>query len=78
MTPPPDSPSKKQITPLGLASRHDRIVWGTNNYHQCGEAIAAQGVLPFQHEEEGRESGLTALACLGMYLDVAYKMLQAR
>jgi hypothetical protein len=34
----------------------------------------AQGVLPFQYEEEQRESGLTALAGLGVYLDMAYKL----
>ena len=34
----------------------------------------AQGVLPFQYEEEQRESGLTALAGLGAYLDMAYKL----
>jgi hypothetical protein len=31
----------------------------------------AQGVLPFKYEEEKRESGMTALAGLPVYLDLA-------
>jgi hypothetical protein len=34
----------------------------------------AQGVLPFQYEEEREESGLTAQAGMGIYLDMAYKV----
>jgi hypothetical protein len=34
----------------------------------------AQGVLPFQYEEEGRESGLTGHAGLGVYVEMAHKL----
>lgn len=34
----------------------------------------SQGVLPFQYEEERRETGLTAHAGLGVYLDMAHKL----
>lgn len=40
-------------------------------YHQRGEVIMPQGVLSYQYEEEKREAGLTALAGLPVYLDLA-------
>jgi hypothetical protein len=43
----------------------------TTNYHQRGETIMAQGVLPFQYKEQVSASGLTALAGLPAYLDLA-------
>lgn len=42
-----------------------------NNYHQRGETIMAQGVLPFQYQEQKHVTGLTALAGLPSYLDLA-------
>jgi hypothetical protein len=42
-----------------------------NNYHQRGETIMAQGVLPFQYHDQKSVSGLTALAGLPSYLDLA-------
>ena len=43
-------------------------------YHQRGEGIMAQGQLPFQYEEERRESGVTGLAGLPVYMDLAQVM----
>ena len=42
-----------------------------NNYHQRGETIMSQGVLPFQYQDQKSVSGLTALAGLPAYLDLA-------
>ena len=42
----------------------------TKNYHQRGETIMAQGVLPFQYQDQHRVSGLTAFAGLPAYLDL--------
>lgn len=42
------------------------------NYHQRGEAIMAQGVLPFQYQDQKHVAGLTALAGLPTYLDLAH------
>jgi len=33
----------------------------------------AQGVLPFKYEEEKKDTGMTALAGLPVYLDLAYR-----
>jgi hypothetical protein len=41
-------------------------------YHQRGEGIMTQGVLPFKYEEEAKGGGLTALAGLPTYLDLAH------
>jgi hypothetical protein len=41
------------------------------NYHQRGESIMAQGVLPFKYEAEKKTTGMTALAGLPAYLDLA-------
>jgi hypothetical protein len=41
-------------------------------YHQRGDAIMAQGVLPFQYEVETKPGGMTSLAGLPLYLDFAH------
>jgi hypothetical protein len=41
------------------------------NYHQRGESIMAQGVLPFKYEGEKKTTGMTALGGLPVYLDLA-------
>jgi len=41
------------------------------NYHQRGESIMAQGVLPFKYEAEKKTTGMTALGGLPAYLDLA-------
>jgi hypothetical protein len=41
------------------------------NYHQRGESIMAQGVLPFKYESEKKTTGMTALGGLPAYLDLA-------
>jgi len=41
------------------------------NYHQRGESIMAQGVLPFKYEGEKKTTGMTALGGLPAYLDLA-------
>lgn len=43
-------------------------------YHQRGEAIMPQGVLAYQYEIEKKEAGLTALAGLPVYLELAQVM----
>lgn len=43
----------------------------TNNYHQRGEIIMAQGVLPFQYQDQNRITGLTSFAGLPAYMDLA-------
>jgi hypothetical protein len=52
-------------------NRDDRIRLRDQNYHQRGETIMPQGVLPCKYEEENTETGLTALAGLPVYLDLA-------
>ncbi len=39
-------------------------------YHQRGESIMAQGVLPYKYEEESKQAGMTAMAGLPIYLDL--------
>lgn len=41
------------------------------NYHQRGATNMTQGVLPFKYESEKKYSGMTALAGLPLYLDLA-------
>jgi len=41
------------------------------NYHQRGESIMAQGILPFKYESEKKTTGMTALGGLPAYLDLA-------
>jgi hypothetical protein len=40
-------------------------------YHQRGETIMPQGILPYKYEEEQSASGMTSLAGLPIYLDLA-------
>lgn len=47
------------------------MVLRETNYHQRGETIMSQGVLPFQYQNQNRAAGLTALAGLPAYLDLA-------
>ena len=42
------------------------------NHHQRGATIMRQGVLPFQYEAEKKSAGMTALAGLPAYLDLAH------
>jgi len=42
-------------------------------YHQRGETIMAQGILPFKYEEEKKSTGMTALAGLPLYLKLVQK-----
>ncbi len=44
------------------------------NYHQRGDTIMAQGALPFKYEERRQSGGMTALAGLPVYLDLAHVM----
>ena len=45
--------------------------WEKTIYHQRGESIMAQGVLPYKYEEERNDTGMTAMAGLPIYLDLA-------
>jgi hypothetical protein len=54
-----------------LNNQHDRIQVANQIYHQRGESIMAQGVLPYKYEEEKTTSGMTSLAGLPVYLDLA-------
>jgi hypothetical protein len=42
--------------------------------HQRGEELVPQGLLPFKYEEERSEAGMTALAGLPLYLELATAM----
>jgi len=42
--------------------------------HQRGEELIPQGLLPFKYEEERSEAGMTAVAGLPLYLDLAAAM----
>jgi hypothetical protein len=44
---------------------------GQTIYHQRGEDIMAQGVLPYKYEEESKHAGMTAMGGLPVYLDLA-------
>jgi hypothetical protein len=52
-------------------NRRGRMKWEQQIYHQRGESIMPQGILPYKYEEEKTESGMTALAGLPVYLDLA-------
>jgi hypothetical protein len=56
---------------LILKNQGDRLIFRQKTYHQRGEAIMAQGVLPFKYEAEKKTTGMTALAGLPAYLDLA-------
>lgn len=55
-----------------MKNQADRIILGNKNYHQRGETIMSQGVLPFKYETETNSSGLTSFAGLPLYSDLAY------
>lgn len=57
-----------------LDKQGDRLILEKRNYHQRGEGIMTQGVLPFKYEEEKRERGMTSLGGLPVYLDLATVM----
>jgi len=50
------------------------MVLTQQNYHQRGDTIMAQGALPFKYEEQLKGGGMTALAGLPVYLDLAHVM----
>jgi hypothetical protein len=52
-------------------SQADRMFLDIKTYHQRGVTNMTQGVLPFKYEEEKNHSGMTALAGLPVYLDLA-------
>jgi len=54
-----------------LIAQADRIFVQPKNYHQRGETIMPQGVLSFKYEKEKTQTGMTALAGLPVYLDLA-------
>jgi hypothetical protein len=64
-------PSKIMKTPLALATRDDRIRLRNQSYHQRGENSMPQGVFSYKYEEEKTSTGMTALAGLPVYLDLA-------
>ena len=49
----------------------DRVFVQPKTYHQRGATTMTQGVLPFKYEKEKTKSGMTALAGLPVYLDLA-------
>jgi hypothetical protein len=57
---------------LALINRYGRMRLGQAIYHQRGESIMAQGVLPYKYGEERNDGGMTALAGLPIYLDLAW------
>jgi hypothetical protein len=50
------------------------ILFANKIYHQRGERIMAQTVLPFQYEVEKKCGGMTALSGLPLYLEFAHLM----
>lgn len=49
----------------------DRVFVESKTYHQRGETTMTQGILPFKYEIEKNDSGMTAMAGLPLYLDLA-------
>jgi hypothetical protein len=47
------------------------MMWAQQIYHQRGESIMPQGVLSYKYEEDKTDTGMTALAGLPVYLDLA-------
>jgi hypothetical protein len=56
---------------LRLNGQADRLFLPRKTYHQRGAINMTQGVLPFKYEEEKTQTGMTALAGLPVYLDLA-------
>jgi hypothetical protein len=59
---------------LAPENREDIMDLNKTIYRQRGETIMAQGALPFKYEEEKKATGMTALAGLPVYLDLAHKI----
>ena len=54
-----------------MSNQADSMFLKEQNYHQRGESIMAQGMLPFKYESEKKTTGMTALGGLPTYLDLA-------
>ncbi len=54
-------------------NREDIVSLEKQTYHQRGERIMAQGLVAFKYEEETKETGMTGLAGLPVYLELAQK-----
>jgi hypothetical protein len=52
----------------------DRIRLRHQFHHQRGESSMAQGILPYKYEEENKPAGMTSLAGLPLYLDLAHAL----
>ncbi len=50
------------------------MVFAHKFYHQRGDVIMAQGVLPFEYEVAKRQEDMTSLGGLPLYLDLAQLM----
>jgi len=59
---------------LTLEYQGDRVMLDNKIYHQRGESIMPQGILSYKYEEEKQRTGMTALAGLPVYLDLASVM----
>jgi hypothetical protein len=57
-------------TSLGLRNQDDRMR-SHNKLHQRGASIMPQGALPYKYEEEQKSAGMTSLAGLPLYPDLA-------
>lgn len=56
---------------MALRNQDDRIGLRTKFHHQRGVSIMPQGNLPYKYEEERKPAGMTSLAGLPVYLDLA-------
>ena len=63
---------KKEKPRWVLKDQADREVQIATTYHQRGALVMAQGLLPFHYVSESSLPGLTALASLPLYLDLAH------
>ena len=54
-----------------LRNQGDRVGLAQQNYHQRGVTTMAPGILPLKYETEKNTTGMTALAGLSVYLDLA-------
>ena len=59
---------------MTLEYQGDRVMLDNKIYHQRGESIMPQGILSYKYEEEKQSTGMTALAGLPVYLDLASVM----
>ena len=67
----PNPPSKKIKTPLRLMAQADRVFVRTKNYHQRGEINYDTRRNTIQVRRRKTQTGMTALAGLPVYLDLA-------